>query len=233
MTKKSLLILISSLFGLVSTLFVWFGETSVVSVLTREDGIVESLSAIFYLIAMVFGSISIFKADRVYLPIIWTILCFIFLGEETSWFQRIFDYSVPSIEQVNAQNEFNLHNLNVFHGGNLTDSPLTLDSLLKSQNLFRLGFFGYFLAAPFLLHIPIFRETSSKMGYKKPDSGFTLVLLLVFVLSFLLALFSPVDTKRLLAETREMLYAFFIMLYVFAYMLPNKPVHLTAKAAAD
>ncbi len=90
MTKNSSLILMSSLFGFASILFVWFGESSVVSILTREDGIIESLSAIFYMVAIIAGSVSIFKAERVYLPIIWTLLCFIFLGEETSWFQRFF-----------------------------------------------------------------------------------------------------------------------------------------------
>ena len=37
---------------------------------------------------------------------------FIFCGEEISWGQRIFNYGTPdTIEQVNVQREFNLHNL--------------------------------------------------------------------------------------------------------------------------
>jgi hypothetical protein len=228
MIKNSSLILISSVFGFASILFVWFGESGLVSILTREDGVVENLSAIFYMVAIAFGFVSIFLSDRVYLPIIWTLLCLIFLGEETSWFQRVFDYSVPSIEQVNAQHEFNLHNLNVFQGGKLVHSPLRLSSILKSQNLFRVGFFGYFLVVPFLLYIPKIKGLMSKIGYKKPDTGFALVLLIVFSLSFMLSLFSPVDVKKSLAETREMLYAFFIMLYIFAFVRPNQITKPTA-----
>jgi hypothetical protein len=233
MTKKSLFVLAPLLFGLASLLFVWFSEVITVNAVTKEDGVAENLSALFYLIAMLLGFYSILKSNRMLLPIIWTILCFIFLGEETSWFQRVFDYSVPSVEQMNAQQEFNLHNLRGLHGGSLKDSPSVFSSLFKSQNLFRIGFFSYFLIIPFLLYIPKVRTLMSRSGYYKPDSGFVLVLLLIFSLSFLMVLFSPETPRRALAETREMLYSFFIMQYVFGYVFPNKTMQLTENTAAD
>ena len=158
MTKKLLPVKISLLFGSVSLLFIWFGDMSIVSALTKEDGVAETLSAVFYLMGMLLAVLAIFKNDRVFLPIVWAILCFIFLGEETSWFQRVFDYSVPSIENINAQNEFNLHNLNVFQGGSLMDTPFALSNLMKSQNLFRIGFFGYFLLIPAFLYIATIQQ---------------------------------------------------------------------------
>ena len=126
------------------------------------------------------------------------------------------------IEQNNAQNKFNLHNLKAPQGGHLVDSPLRLSSILKSQNRFRIGFFSYFLVLPFLLYIPKIKKLMSKIGYKKPDYRFTLILLLVFLLSFVIALFSSEKVKVSLVETREMLYAFFIMLYVIFYLWREK-----------
>jgi hypothetical protein len=73
-----------------------------------------------------------------------------------------------------------------------------------------------------MMYIPIFKELMSKVGYTMPDKGFTIVLLLVFVLSFVLVPFSSSSIRSSFAETREMLYAFFIMSYVIAYVLPNK-----------
>lgn len=225
MAKKSSLILISFIFGISSILFVFFGDSNIVSTLSKEDGVIETLSAIFYMMGILFSFVAIFKVDRVFLPIIWTILCVLFLGEETSWFQRVFDYSVPEIEKLNAQNEFNLHNLNLFQGGSLLNSPFSLDNLLKSQNLFRIGFFGYFLALPFICCIPKCSELMLKVGYKNPDIKFVLVLMMVFLLSLILVFFVSVDISRALAETREMLYAFFIMLYIFIYVLPRATVN--------
>ena len=168
--------------------------------------------------------IAIFKVERILLPIFWAILCIVFLGEETSWFQRLFHYSVPEVEQINVQNEFNLHNLKMFHGGSLTKSDIGLSDFFTSQNLFRFGFFGYFLAIPLLMYIPKCKGLLLKAGYKKPDTGFTFGLLLVFVLSFIPALYSPSDIKSALAETREMLYAFFIMLYVIICIWPGNKI---------
>jgi hypothetical protein len=162
------------------------------------------------------------KNSKFQIPILWVVLCLVFLGEETSWFQRIFDYSIPEVEQINTQNEFNLHNLNMFQGGRLTNSTIKLSDFFKSQNLFRFGFFAYFLAIPLMINIPMVKGLMSKVGYHKPDTGFTLGLLLVFVLSFVFAPFSPSNVRSALAETREMLYAFFIMLYVMAYIWPKR-----------
>jgi hypothetical protein len=219
--------IVFSLIGIASVLFVWLGDPGNVYALTREDGVVENLSALFYVIGFIVSFISIFKNERKHLPIIWAVLCFIFLGEETSWFQRVFHYSVPLVEQNNAQNEFNIHNMKLFHGGNLANFDLS--SLLKSQNLFRLGFISYFLGIPLLLYISWFKELMSRINYKKPDSSFTLGLLVVFALSIFLTLFSHVNVKSAMAETREMLYAFFIMLYIIAYLWPNKSFNADPK----
>jgi len=215
-----------SIVSVLSIALVWFGDKSSVLQLTEEDGVIESITAVFYLFGFIIGLITIFKRKRLFFPIIWTILCFLFLGEETSWFQRILNYSVPAVENVSEQNEFNLHNLNVFEGESLfVDGKLNKNGLIgffmSSQNMFRLGFFGYFLILPVLLFMSRFNKFMKKIGYVKTDYKFILILCVVFGLSFILAIYSPVDTKMAFAEVREMLYAFFIFMYICVYIWPH------------
>ena len=204
--------------GIASILCIGLGAPSLVADLTREDGVVENLSAIFYGIACMVCFISLFKSDHTTLALIWTVLCLIFLGEETSWFQRFFDYSVPWFEHINAQKEFILHNLGSLQGGSLPGSSAGLGSLLKSQNLFRIGFFGYFLILPLLAGLPAIGNLLSKIGYTKPENSFTLTVLFVFTFSFLFVFIASPMKKSALAETREMLYALFILHYVVGFI---------------
>jgi hypothetical protein len=148
--------------GLFSISFIWLGEQSYVYRITREDGIIENITALFYLFGFITGLYVIFKykPKRLLLPILWTVLCLIFLGEETSWFQRFLNYSVPAVENVNAQSEFNFHNLAIFKGDDLfVDGKLSkqgiLNFLKSTQNIFRLGFFSYFVAIPLLMKAPL------------------------------------------------------------------------------
>lgn len=205
-------------FGIFSILFIWLGDPNYVYSITREDKEVETITAVLFFIALILAIINLIKKNRSFFSIIWVILLIFFLGEETSWFQRIFNYSVPSIENMNAQEEFNFHNLDIFQGGSLLDSDAGWATLLKSQNLFRLGFFGYFLFLPLLLSIDRLKKVIIKLGYIKPSKMFVIILLVVFGISFFLATKVEFQVKMAMAETREMLYAFFIFIYVTLYM---------------
>lgn len=218
MNNQRKIILFAFLVGIFSVLFIRLGEADFVSAITREDGEIENLTAVFYLIAFVLCLFTYVKNRKFYLALIWVFLCFVFLGEETSWFQRLFNYSVPTIEEMNAQEEFNIHNLEVFQGGGILGDSFSLGSLLKSQNLFRIGFFGYFLILPLLSFIPKIERILKRLRYIRPDKWFVIALLLVFVLSFSFAPFVETKVKSALAETREMLYSFFIFIYVLSYI---------------
>jgi len=213
------LIIITLLFGLTSTLFIWFSDVDYGQIITYEDGLFENLTAIFYLIAFVLSLLASIKNRRFKLAIIWVFLSFVFLGEETSWFQRIFNYSVPLVEDANVQNEFNIHNIEIFQGGGLSDGSFNWKALFKSQNLFRIGFFGYFLILPLLANIKFIGRILKKIGYIKPDLLFVITLLIVFITSLVLTVFSSEQKMQSsIAETREMLYAFFMMIYVISYI---------------
>jgi hypothetical protein len=216
------------IFGLISITFIWLGQQEYVYKITREDGFIENLTAVFYLAGFIIGLITIFKIKNnrkaLLFPIIWTLLCFIFLGEETSWFQRLFNYSVPGVENVNAQGEFNFHNLAIFKGEDLFIdgklSKLGIVNFLKStQNIFRICFFSYFVIFPLLMLVSNkVKLLFNKIGYIKPHNYFILSIILVFGCSFIFAIISPLQKKMALAETREMLYAFFIFMYVWMFI---------------
>lgn len=90
---------------------------------------------------------------------------------------------------------------------------------MKSQNLFRMGFFLYFLILPLLVNFPKIKRLVANIGYEKPDNSFTLIILSVVFLSFILAINTPsILVKEALAETREMFYSFFIMIYILTYI---------------
>ncbi|MBD2230054.1 hypothetical protein [Phormidium tenue] len=84
----------------------------------QEDGVLESLSAVFYFLAagiFAFG----FKAKTAPLRfwcLFFAVLLFMVGGEEISWGQRVFGIATPeSLESVNLQNEFNIHNIDGIH----------------------------------------------------------------------------------------------------------------------
>jgi len=229
MTKKEkTLYQIIALFGLFSVTFIWLGKQEYVYQISREDGVIENLTAILYLLGFIIGVVTVYKLrsnrKALLFPIIWTFLCFVFLGEETSWFQRLFNYSVPGVESVNAQKEFNFHNLAIFKGDDLfVDGKLSklgvLNFLKSTQNLFRIGFFSYFLFFPLLMILSKkAKQFFNKIGYIKPHNYFTMSVIIVFGCSFIFAIISSLDKKMALAETREMLYAFFIFMYLWIYI---------------
>lgn len=222
--KKKWLNVFMLIVGIFSLLFIWIMDKTFILKITREDGLIESISAFLYFLGFIIGFYSILKTKRLFFPIVWTLLCLLFLGEETSWFQRIFNYSVPGVEAINDQGEFNIHNLEFFKGKTMIvdgkiNSEFEITSLLMStQYLFTLGFFGYFLIIPILTTNKKIRNFLSRLGYVKSD--FVLVILIVFGLSFLLTILANVEIKSAIAETREMLFAFFIFMYMTFYMRP-------------
>jgi hypothetical protein len=96
--------------------FLWAYEnhTDLFVNLTKEDGIFEYATAVFYVVAATIFVVKSFDCRRrLSKTWMWLIAAgFIFIaGEEISWGQRIFDYSVESVESVSTQEEFNVHNL--------------------------------------------------------------------------------------------------------------------------
>jgi hypothetical protein len=86
-----------------------------------EDGPIESLSAVFYLVASFGFLVAAWRSDflrarpewwRRALTLAWALLMFTFFGEEISWGQRLLGLETPSwFAPMNRQKEINLHNI--------------------------------------------------------------------------------------------------------------------------
>lgn len=228
--KEDITWCIAGLLGVAVLLFVWSSDEMLIKKITAEDGPVENLSALFYLFGFalclfrVFTGLSV-PGRRLWLYL-WCILCFVFFGEEISWFQRLFKYSFPFMENLNAQGEVNIHNLNIFQGGHwikaISSDKYGLKMFLSSQNIFRLGFFIYFLVIPIMMYAGKLNILKKKFGFRVPEARFVITVWSLLIISFVLAGFSEEVIKASIAETREMFYALFILIYIYTHLRPVK-----------
>ena len=118
--------------------------------LKKEDGILESLQCLEYLVSSVIGLTIYFriKKKKSLNSLIWlifSILCFLLAGEEISWGERLTGISLNSIADLSIQGETNLHNLPFFHN-------YLLDPLLQAICIF-FGWIGW-RKYPFLSSLP-------------------------------------------------------------------------------
>ncbi len=85
--------------------------------LCREDGPVEYLTALFYLVAC---GLFLRAAGNPSTRAVWywgyALLFFLVAGEEVSWGQRLLGVATPEgLGQINVQGELNLHNVDGIH----------------------------------------------------------------------------------------------------------------------
>lgn len=191
--------------------------------LTIEDGLVETLSAVFYFIA---GGLMLllFLKDRPVRPgylfgwrsnslyLLLSIFFGVCCGEEISWGQRILHVTTPQyLQKVNLQHEINLHNLMIFNGnGNKHSVKGWLITVVFSANgLYSLvwSFYGFVL--------PLLARLSGWVKKQTAQVGlpvFPLRLGLLFVLNFgIFKLFSALSFSERdntpLVELKETLIA--------------------------
>lgn len=184
-----------------------------------EYSFMEIISALLYFFSFILCLLSIYKRRSLFI-IFFTILNFIFLCEETNWFQVFFDYSIPAIERLNSQNEISIHNLYILRHGGLRDPNFNFRSLLDSQNLFRLFFFSFFLVIPyFCFKFNIFKKLLNKLGYISPKLNVIIPLILVSTINIVLTILVQHGTNlsSTFAEIRELIYSFFLFTYSYGY----------------
>ncbi len=99
--------------------YIFIFRNNIYSNITREDCLVENLSAIFFVltsITLIYSGSNILKFKKKYvLGLIYIIIGVVFIfgaGEEISWGQRIFNFKTPEkLLIINNQNELNIHNI--------------------------------------------------------------------------------------------------------------------------
>ena len=193
--------------------------------ITSEDGIIEYLSAFFWLIGIILSiKIVISKELKMKaIAIVFLMICIISLGEEISWGQRVFNIRTPDIMvNANRQAEMNFHNLYIFSGGScwlefFKSGKFNIYQLTDAQNLFRIFFILFFLIFPILNKIKRFQVLFRKIGYYRPDNYFTLSIFLFLFVSCLIMIGKDELYLHSIQEIREMSYAIFIGFYLTYY----------------
>jgi len=99
-------------------LFLHLSNPAALDIFCFEDGLIEWLTALFYLLAAV---IFIYASRWCGLKNIWywgfVFLFLIVAGEEISWGQRIFNFATPKmLGDINVQAEASFHNIEGIHG---------------------------------------------------------------------------------------------------------------------
>ncbi len=203
---------------------VLLGEPTFLQTLTSEDHLIENLTVLAYLIGVVVAVMALWhKRFRLFAGL-WLVLCIFFAGEETSWFQRIIGYNVPVVEQSNSQSEFNIHNLDFMHG-NKDRAFISADEkvrfgwrhLLRSQSLFRVGFFGYFLILPLMLLVPWGRRIAQRIGLPGFDWTALAVTWELIAITIPMTLLVELERRLAIAECRELVYALTIVFYITGF----------------
>jgi hypothetical protein len=199
--------------------------------LAGEDGVIEYFSALIWFIGLLIASSILYSGrfEKRFIIIVFLSLCFFSMGEEISWGQRILNIDTPeSIANANLQGEFNFHNLEIVSGKyswltTFKTGEFHYQQVLGAQNMFRLGFFTFFFIFPILVMIPSTRNILNSIGYYKPPTYFTTLLIIYLIASFLIVIGQTQLLKHAITELREMSYAIFIALYLYLFQ-ENAPV---------
>ena len=124
--------------------------------LAREDGPFETFGALCLLISSLTflilylndrrgNCIFSLNTQRNVFFVIFALAFFFAFGEEISWGQRIFHFATPeSLREINRQEEFNIHNIRIFHGSDVTGRR----KLLNMDRAFSVFWFLYCVAIP-------------------------------------------------------------------------------------
>ena len=135
------------------TIFIF--DATTINYMCQEDSMYENLGALFFLYSSIMFFLTYIRSEGIRLYFFRTqhnvifmflaIIFFIGFGEEISWGQRIIGFEAPAyLKAINAQEEFNLHN--IFSGDR---SPVGHNKG-GIDMLFNLFWFSYGLVFPVL-----------------------------------------------------------------------------------
>lgn len=165
---------------------------STMEVIGEEDGFFEDLTAICFLFAAFIFLLTFLKKKE----IIYLLFFLVFLfgaGEEISWGQRIFNFETPGyFEKNNLQDEFNIHNLEVFNNNNPNYDKTGISKILSINFEFKLFCLLYCFVLPIIIRFSSFINRVVR-NFKVPVPPISIGLLFIFnwvtfriTLSFLL-----------------------------------------------
>lgn len=152
--------------------------------LGKEDGLLEWLTAICFLIVSVLFFLSFRKTRNIFYLLL-CLMFFIGFGEEISWGYRIFHYALPdSLQKTNVSQEFNVHNIEIFNTMDLQrQNKHGLERLLEIEFLFKIFTLAYCVILPFLVyHISFISRLTVRIKLPVPP----IALGIFFIINYLI-----------------------------------------------
>ena len=135
----------------ISSLSYFVFEQDTLKQLSAEDGVVENLSALNWLLSALVMFFLFFHRKNIWLLLL-AVFFVVCLGEEISWGQRMIGYATPeAVQNNNYQGEFNLHNLNLFDRRSGDKSAWQI--MYDLGRLFAIFWFLYGCVLPVLIKI--------------------------------------------------------------------------------
>jgi len=196
------------------------------ALLGQEDGLYENLGALFFLFSSILFFVTYSKGNpkkNIFFLLLGILLLVAFL-EEISWGQRIFSINTPDfIQEVNMQNEINLHNLNIFHGREADGSTKEgWSNMITAGRLFSIFWFMWCVILPILyISSSKIKELSNKI--KVPIVPISIGLL--FIVTYIIGkvLFFILENAPKLEEVKEANIAFlFFIVSLWFYFNATK-----------
>jgi hypothetical protein len=215
--------------------------------LVKEDGLFENAGAILFLLTSVLFFVLFFRNDKFSKPedrayfstpskriffLLLGLLFFVLLGEEISWGQRIFGFETPeSIEARNVQDEFNIHNLEIFHLKNEQKVQKTgIQAMFTAKKMFVYVFIMYLFIIPLCVKfIEPIKSLTRRFYLPVPMIGLGILFILDILLFKAFKPFSDGTTGMLrgLAEVEEFNFAMILFMLPFIWLgMPNKKLSL-------
>lgn len=211
--------------SLVITFFSWsiyfiFSKESITQI-SGEDGILESLTAIFFFSSSIILLFSNKKHN--YFIYALSLILFFGAGEEISWGQRIFGWQTPSeMKKLNVQGETTIHNIEIFNRTKFDNTYKSgTDNFFTMDVLYRIFCVSFGIILPFLVfHFNIIKRLTVYLKIPVPpiSLGFLFVISYLFLRFIHVYIGSDMVTKLQTPEIFEFTTSYFwlmISLYFF------------------
>ena len=231
--KKNYLFVIAVLLISYSVIFIF--DKNTIYFLTKEDGVIESIGALWFLFASIiliylylrdktgYKLLGI-KSKRNIFYLLLGLLLFVAFGEEISWGQRIFNFETSeSIKEINAQGEVNIHNLHFLHGIDEHGNTKTgIQYLLTASTLFLLFWVIYCVVLPILSKLSVWaHDFLKKLNIPIVPLWIGAMFVLNYLLSRLVGELSDLDSHAIV-EIKEANTAFLFFIVALTFMLAFK-----------
>ncbi len=213
-----------------------FLPDSIFTNLTKEDGLFEYTTAILFFITsilflLLFRNGRYIKDVRIrnhlhsyakrYFFLILAIIFFFGAGEEISWAQRIIGFETPKkMYEMNVQEEFNLHNIELFNIKNKEGVRKTgFATLFTMKQIFLGSFFLYLLVLPIVakkfVWIP---QVLKKLYIPVPPVWIGILFIMNYGLYRMFRMLQPWDLQWGLTEVQEFNFSLLLLTLPFVWI---------------